>query len=72
MRHNGTQTQPRGVALIVALFVLAIMSTILIVVLADVQTELKMSGIARNSERALKIAEAGVNIARASFLQEGI
>ena len=61
------QEQSRGVALVVALFVLAIISTILVVVLADVQSELKMSGVDQNSERALKLAEACANIARANF-----
>jgi hypothetical protein len=70
--HYPSHDQPRGVALVVAIFVLAVMSIILVAVMADVQSELKMSGVERNSERALKIAEAGVQIARATFMREDL
>lgn len=60
------KNQPKGVALVTALFVIAIFSFLLAAILADVEGELKMSGVERNSERALKIAEAGVQIARSS------
>ena len=70
MKYSYHQTSQHGVALIVALFVLVILSILLIAVLADVQGELKMSGIDRNSERALKIAESGVQIARGTFMRD--
>ncbi|MBD3306217.1 hypothetical protein GF339_07495 [candidate division KSB3 bacterium] len=57
----------RGVALIAALFVLVIMSVIVIAVLADVKGEMDMSALARNSERALKLAETGIQVARATI-----
>ncbi len=65
--HHESQ---KGVALIIALSVLAACSILLIAILADVEGELKMSGIDRNSERALKIAEAGVQIARGTFMKD--
>ena len=70
MRIYSTQDQSRGVALVVALVILVVFSILLIALFADVQTEVKMSGMERNSERALKLAEAGVQIARATFLQD--
>jgi hypothetical protein len=67
-RHQSQQ----GVALIAALFILVILSIIVIAVLADVQGEIRMSGIARNSERALKLAETGVQVARATIAQGAV
>ncbi|MDY0093584.1 MAG: hypothetical protein RBT80_12870 [Candidatus Vecturithrix sp.] len=65
-----TRLQPQaGVALVAALFVLVVLSTLVIAVLADVQGELRMSAVERNSERALKLAELGVQIARGTILQ---
>ncbi len=55
-----------GVALVAALFVLMILSVLVVAVLADVQGELRMSAVARNSERALKLAELGVKLAQAT------
>ncbi|MCP4402614.1 MAG: hypothetical protein GY801_35580 [bacterium] len=60
----------QGVALIVALSVLAILSIIVLAIFNDATSELRRSGIARNSERALKLAETGVQVARA-MLEEG-
>ena len=62
----------QGVALVVALFVVAILSTIVIAILADVRGELRMSGIDRNSEKALKLAELGVQVAQATILQGAV
>ena len=62
----------RGVALVVALFVLAILSIIAMAVFIDAQGEVKRSGVARNSEKALKLAETGVQLARAMVEQEGV
>ena len=70
MMNNTQQEQSRGVALIIALVILVVFSTLLLAMLTDVKTEVQMSGIERNSERALKLAEAGVHIARATFLQD--
>ncbi|PIE31787.1 hypothetical protein CSA56_17330 [candidate division KSB3 bacterium] len=60
----------QGVALLTALFVLAIMSMIAAAVLSLSLGETKMSGVSRNSEKALKLAELGVQVARAT-IQEG-
>lgn len=68
-RRHAKQQQESGVALIAALFVLVVLSTLVIAVLADVQGELRMSAVDRNSERALKLAELGVQIARGTILQ---
>ncbi|PID58315.1 hypothetical protein CSB45_04410 [candidate division KSB3 bacterium] len=57
----------RGIALITALFVMMIMSILAIGLLTNVDDELKMSKSVENSERALEIAEAGVQIARSKF-----
>ena len=70
-QSNQHQSQ-KGVALVTALFVLAILSIISVAVLIEVQDEVKMSGIARNSERALKLAETGVQITRAMIEQGAI
>ena len=67
-RTDNHQSQ-KGVALVAALFVLMVLTILVIAVLADVQGELKMSGTDRNSEKALKLAELGVQIARATILQ---
>ncbi|GAK57419.1 Tfp pilus assembly protein PilX [Candidatus Vecturithrix granuli] len=71
MKHIFRQRseQQAGVALVAALFVLVVLSTLVIAVLADVQGELRMSAVERNSERALKLAELGVQIARGTILQ---
>lgn len=68
--NNTQRDQERGVALIIALVILVVFSTLLLALLTDVKTEVQMSGIERNSERALKLAEAGIHIARATFLQD--
>ena len=62
MVHNS-----RGVALLAALFVLMVMSILGIGMLANVDEDLKISKNHENSERALKIAEAGIQIARSTF-----
>jgi len=62
IRHNS-----RGVALLAALFVLMVMSILAIGMLSNVDEDLKISKNFENSERALKIAEHGVQIARANF-----
>ena len=62
IRHNS-----RGVALLAALFVLMVMSILAIGMLSNVDEDLKISKNYENSERALKIAEHGVQIARATF-----
>ncbi len=62
IRHNS-----RGVALLAALFVLMVMSILAIGMLSNVDEDLKISKNYENSERALKIAENGVQIARATF-----
>lgn len=69
-RHH--RRSERGVALIVALFVLLILSILAIAIFSDVQGELKMAGIERNSERALKLAELGVQLTRGMVEQEGV
>ncbi len=67
-----SQRAQQGVALIVALFVLAILSIISLSIFIEAQGELKRSTTARNSEKALKLAETGVQIARAMLDEGGI
>ena len=57
----------RGVALLAALFVLMVMSILSIGMLANVDEDIKISKNLERSERALKIAESGLQIARATF-----
>ncbi|GAK52986.1 Tfp pilus assembly protein PilX [Candidatus Moduliflexus flocculans] len=61
----------RGVALLAALFVLMVMSILAIGMLANVDEDLKISKNYENSERALKIAENGIQIAREKFFDGG-
>jgi len=71
MRQTNMQNS-RGVALLLALFVLVIFSVLGMAMLSNVNQELKMSKNFENSERALKIAEAGVQIARSSFFDPAL
>lgn len=57
----------RGVALLAALFVLFVLSILGIGLLMNVDDEIKLSKSMENSERALKVAEAGIQVARATF-----
>ena len=56
-----------GVALLAALFVLMVMSILSIGMLANVDEDIKISKNQERSERALKVAEAGLQIARSTF-----
>ena len=62
----------RGVALLAALFVLMILSILGIWLLFAVTDEQRLSKSAENAERALKIAEAGIQIARSTFADSGL
>lgn len=57
----------QGVALLAALFVLMVLSILGIGLLTNVDDEIKLSKSTENSERALKIAETGIQVARATF-----
>jgi hypothetical protein len=67
MIRNLSTGDSRGVALVTALFVLLVMTILGVGMLMNVYENLKISKNSENSERALKVAEAGVQIARASF-----
>ena len=57
----------QGVALLAALFVLMVLSILGIGLLTNVDDEIKMNKSAENSEMALKVAEAGIQVARSTF-----
>jgi Tfp pilus assembly protein PilX len=67
MMRNLSRGDSRGVALIAALFVLMVMSILAVGLLMNVEENLKITKNTENSEAALKVAEAGVRIAAASF-----
>jgi len=62
----------QGVALLAALFVLMVLSILGIGLLTSVDDELKMGKSVENSERALKIAEAGIQVARSTFFDPAV
>lgn len=64
---NGDGNGSRGVALLAALFVLMVMSILSIGLLSNVDEDLKISKNEEFSERALKIAETGIQVARSTF-----
>jgi hypothetical protein len=57
----------QGIALLAALFVLMVLSILGIGLLTNVDDEIKMNKSAENSEMALKVAEAGIQVARSTF-----
>ena len=67
MIHRNYRHHSRGVALLSALLVLFVMSILAIGMLSNVEEDIEMSKNEENSERALKIAEAGIQVARSSF-----
>lgn len=66
MRHSD------GVALLAALFVLMVLSILAIGLLMNVDDDLQMSKSVENSEMALKVAEAGIQIARSTFFDPAV
>lgn len=61
----------QGVALLAALFVLMVLSILGIGLLTNVDDDLRMSKSVENSEKALKVAEAGIQMARSTFFDPG-
>jgi hypothetical protein len=62
----------QGVALLAALFVLMVLSILGIGLLTNVDDEIRMSKSAENSEMALKIAEAGIQVGRSTFVNPAV